>query len=408
MTPVHWLWSLALGMELLGWLAVAVCGLLTRRHMPTLKAPLQAAPPAAPAGRPWPLLSVIVPARNEAPHVERALRSLLAQDYPALEVVALDDRSDDDTGAILERLAAEAPRLTVLHVERLPPGWLGKNHANHLGAARARGELLLFTDADVVFEPGALRAAAAFLLRHGLGHLVAAPRLVAPGYWERAFQATFALYFMLLLQPWALRRPGSRAYAGMGAFNLVRRADYERVGGHTRLALEVVDDLKLGLLLRRHGVPQALAGGRELLSVRWQAGFWASLRGLLKNAFAGAEFRWLYSLGSVGLVLALGCLPLAGVLWAPGWPLRVLALAGMALPAVLLGVAARHSAGGTGLEGLVSPLTHLAFAGVMLLSALLATLRGGLTWRGTFYPLAALRQGVVRERDYSPRNAVGW
>ncbi len=417
-------WSVTLGGVLLAWLGIALRLWQAQRRIPTLAPPATPlagrAPDGAPDGGPWPLVSVIVPARNEAAHVEPCLRSLLAQDYPRLEIIAVDDRSQDGTGPLLDALAAEvaagsasAGRLTVLHVTALPAGWLGKNHANHLAAARARGEVLLFTDADVQFAPGALHAALAHLLRHGLGYLVLAPRLLAPGYWERAFQATFALYFVLRLRLWALQRARSAAYVGMGAFNLVRRDAYEACGGHARLRLEVVDDLKLGLLLRRGGARQGLAAGRELLSLRWQAGFWASLRGLLKNVFADYEYRWPPVLGSAAGLLALGWLPWAGLLWAPAAGLRLLALAGVLVPVALLGASARRAtfgngSAGNGLEGLAAPLTHGAFAGVLLLSAALATLRGGLTWRATFYPLGMLRAGTLRERDLPCDNAVGW
>ena len=411
-------WTLALGAVLLAWLGIALRLWQAQRNIPTLAPPEgpppERAPDGTPAGAPWPLLSVIVPARNEAAHVESCLRSLLAQDYPRLEILAVDDRSQDGTGALLDALAAEAGsapgaagRLTVLHVAALPAGWLGKNHANRLAAQRARGELLLFTDADVRFAPGALRAAVAHLLRHRLEHLVLAPRLLASGYWERAILATFALYFVLRLRLWALHRARSAAYVGVGAFNLVRRGAYAACGGHERLRLEVVDDLKLGLLLRRSGARQGLAAGRDLLSVRWQAGFWASLRGLLKNAFADCEYRWAPVLGSAAGLLALGWLPWAGLLWAPAGGLCGLALAGALVPVALLGAGARRSAAGNGLEGLAAPLTHGAFAAVLLLSAALATLRGGLTWRDTFYSLRELRAGTLRERDLPCDAAVG-
>jgi GT2 family glycosyltransferase len=411
----------ALAACVLVWAVLSALLWLTQRRTPTLEPPAGPPGPLSPEGAPWPRLSVIVPARDEAAHVERAVASLLAQDYPGLEVIAVDDRSGDATGSILERLAAGEPRLTVLHVEALPAGWLGKNHANHLGATRAGGDLLLFTDADVVYAPGALRAAVALLLRHGLGHLVAAPRLEARGYWERAFQTTFALYFALRCRLWALRRAGSAAYVGMGAFNLVRRDAYARVGGHARLALEVVDDVKLGLLLRRSGVPQGLASARDLISVRWQPGFRASLRGLLKNLFADAEYRWSHALGSAAALLALGGLPwalLAVLLWMPGggppglgagaWLLWALELGALVLPGLVLGLAARWTAGGSGLEGLAYPLMHGALAGVAVSSAALVTLRGGLAWRGTVYPLALLRRSVLHARDLPRRNAVGW
>ena len=126
--------------------------------------------------------------------MEAAARALLALDYPALEVVAVDDRSTDATGRILDRLAASDPRLRVRHVSDLPPGWLGKNHAMAEGAASATGDWLLFTDADVHFAPDALKRSMAFALRHGLGHCVAFPHFVAPGFLERAFVTTFAVF----------------------------------------------------------------------------------------------------------------------------------------------------------------------------------------------------------------------
>jgi len=120
---------------------------------------LDAVPPDPPGGR-WPRVSVVVPSRDEAEAIEAAAQSLLVQDYPELELIAVDDRSSDGTGAILDRLAAADRRLGVVHVDALPEDWLGKNHACHRGAERATGEWLLFTAGDVVFAPGALRRVA--------------------------------------------------------------------------------------------------------------------------------------------------------------------------------------------------------------------------------------------------------
>ena len=229
-------------------------------------------------------MSVVVPARNEATTVEAAACALLALDYPALELVAVDDRSTDDTGRILDGLAASDARLRTLHIASLPAGWLGKNHAMAEGAARATGDWLLFTDADVHFAPDALKRALGFALRHRLGHLVAFPHLVAPGFMERAFVSAFAVYASLGFRVWELPPAGTRGFAGVGAFNLVRRGDYERVGGHSRLALEVIDDVKLGLVPRRSGVPQGACDSGGLVKVRWQDGFFASLGGLLRTS----------------------------------------------------------------------------------------------------------------------------
>lgn len=356
----------------------------------------------------WPRVSVIVPCRNEARDVERAMRSLLAQDYPNLEVVAVNDRSEDETGALLESLAARDRRLSVLHIESLPDGWLGKNNAMHQGAMSAGGSWLLFTDGDVVFEPDALRRSVAFAVAHGLGHFVALPRFVAHGFLERAFVSTFAVALAIKLDPAKLCVPRSWAYVGVGAFGLVRREAYQSIGGHERLAFEVADDLKLGLLLRRNGVAQGCLDAASLVSVRWQNGLIASLRGLEKNAFAGCEWNTALAVIAVASVAGAALLPYAPLLVVfPTW-IDVLAFFAAILPMILIGTSARRLSGGSGVEGLMAPLTATALGGVIAWSTALALTRGGVIWRGTFYPLRELRRRCVREYGMSAAMAVGW
>ena len=131
-----------------------------------------------------PTLSVLVPACNEASTLERAMQSLLAMDYPRLEIIAVNDRSTDGTGELLERLAAANPRLRVRHVTALPSGWLGKNHALHIASQEATGDWLLFTDADVVYTPDALLRAVSYARRVGADHLVVSPRIDTCDFWE--------------------------------------------------------------------------------------------------------------------------------------------------------------------------------------------------------------------------------
>jgi glycosyl transferase family 2 len=389
-------------------LLVAVLGVAWLARRADLALPRLAAQPPDPAP---PALTVVVPCRNEAAGVEVAVRSLLAQGLPGLQVVAVDDRSEDATGAILDRLAAADPRLEVLHLAALPGGWLGKNHAMHLGGQRARGEWILFTDGDVVFGEEALARALGFARAHGLGHVAAAPRFQAEGLLERAFVTGFAAFGALAFRVHDLPRPGTAAHIGVGAFNLVRRADWLRIGGHQRLRLEVVDDVKLGLVLRRSGVPQGALLAGPLVSVRWQAGFLPSVLGLVKNAFAGTEYRPLVAAAAAAVILAFGLLPalLAGLALALGaWPAAGLSLAALLLTLVLHGLVARETAEASGLEGLCFPLMATLLAAVLLWSAAVAGWRGGVRWRGTFYPLADLRAGAVREQDWPRSGAVGW
>lgn len=355
-----------------------------------------------------PRVTAVVPCRNEARGVEAAVSSLLAQDLPGLRVVAVDDRSSDATGAILDRLAAADPRLEVVHVAALPQGWLGKNHACAVGARRAAGEWLLFTDGDVVLARDAVRRAVAVARARGLGHLSLVPRFVAPGFAERAFVTAFVALLAPAVRVWELPRPGTRAYFGAGAFNLVRRADYEAAGGHARIALEVVDDVKLGLLLRRSGVPQGVGDSEGLVAVRWQHGFLPSVLGLVKNAFAAVEYRTGFALAAAAAGAFAGAAPLALVLLAPAPAARALALFALALSVWHHALSARGLARGSGAEGLLLPVCALLLSLVLLVSALVMRWRGGVVWRGTHYRLADVRAGCLRDADLPISGAVGW
>jgi hypothetical protein len=397
---VHALPTFAAALALAAWVRLAWLGRADRRALVRL-------PPAALPERSGDV-TIVVPCRDEALSVERAMRSLLSQDLPGLQIVAVDDRSRDGTGEILDRLAARDPRLEVVHVRVLPDGWLGKNHACHAGARRARGAWLLFTDADVVFAPDALRRALAAARAHGLGHLAVVPRFVAPGLLERAFVTAFAAVLAPLVGVRELRRPGTRAYFGVGAFNLVRRDAYERAGGHARLPLEVVDDVKLGLLLRRSGVPQGGADSGGLVSVRWQHGFLPSVLGLVKNAFAALEYRPLRAVAAAAMGVAGGVLPVALLALGPTPLVRGLAAAALAVAVLHHAEAARRLAGSSGAEGLLMPLCAVLLSAVVLGSAVAVRARGGVVWRGTHYPLERVRAGCLREEDLPASGAVGW
>ncbi|HET8539102.1 MAG TPA: glycosyltransferase family 2 protein [Anaeromyxobacter sp.] len=385
--------------SLAAWAALVALGVRTRRAMLRLDDD----PPAR-----LPRVTAVVPCRDEAGGVEACVRSLLAQDLPGLRVVAVDDRSTDATGAILDRVAREDARLEVIHVARLPAGWLGKNHACAAGARRADGEWILFTDGDVVFEPDALRRALGVALGRGLGHVAVLPRFVAPGFAERAFVTAFAALLAPAVRIWELPRAGTRAYFGVGAFNLVRRADYEAAGGHARIAMEVLDDVKLGLLLRRTGVPQGVADSGGRVAVRWQHGLLPSVLGLVKNAFAAAEYRLGAAAAAAATGALLGAVPIAVLAAGPGAAAR--ALAGAALAAAFAHHAAwaRRLSRASGAEAILAPACTLLLGAVVLGSAAAARWRGAVVWRGTWYGLDEVRSGCLRAADLPAEGAAGW
>lgn len=381
------------GSILAAWLAAGWIGLCGVRRLPRL---------TVQAGGTSPSLSVIVPARNEAATLSRSVPSLLRQGYPDLEVIVLDDRSTDESGAVLESLRAEHPSLSLLHIGALPEGWLGKPHALFLGSRRARGDWLLFTDADVVFHPHCLEAAVAYAETHRLDHLVAVPRLVTLGFWEPILVGCFGLLFGLALRPWQAGDPRSRASIGIGAFNLIRRSAYEAIGTHRAFANAVVDDLELGRLVKKQGFRQAAVRGEDFLEVRWQVGLAGVVRGVEKNAFAGLGYSAGRALAAcVGLV-AWGILPFlaapvgaAKALWAAS---AVLAIGCQAALARLTRLPVWSAA--------FFPLGIGVLVYAIARSTLLTLRYGGIEWRGTFYSLAALRR-PPRASDSPPDLPAG-
>jgi glycosyltransferase involved in cell wall biosynthesis len=350
-------------------------------------------PPSQPASA-LPRLSVVVPARDEGPTIARAVESLLAQDYPDLDVIVVDDRSSDATADVLRELAARDRRLRVLRVDHLPPGWIGKNHALWRGADGAPGEWLLFTDADVVFAQGALRRAVAYAGAERLDHLTLAPRIVARGLALRAFVAFFGYAFIALWGAYLANDPKSKRGVGIGAFNLVRRSAYERIGTMRALSLRPDDDIRLGRRLRGFGFRQRVLNGIELLSVEWYPSLGAAIRGLEKSMYSGLEYRVVDAAGVLLYLAATMVWPFIGVLILDGIDRVLLGTVVVCLMAALLetyrqSMSPRLGATALGVALLV-PFSALCFGWAVLRSVYVAETRG-VRWRGTTYPLSLLR-----------------
>ena len=354
-----------------------------------------------------PTLSVVIPARDEGAALERAARSLLAQDYPGLEIIVVDDRSSDATPSILRDLAAADGRLVVLRVDELPAGWLGKNHALWRGAERASGEWLLFTDADVVFAPGALRRAVAFAVTEGLDHLTLAPRLLARSLVLRAFVVFFGYAFVALWGAYRANDPKSSRGVGIGAFNLVRRSAYERIGTMRALSLRPDDDIRLGRRLRAFGFKQRVLNGNEFLSVEWYPSLAAAIRGLEKSMYSGMEYRVVDAVAVLLYLLATMVWPFVGVFLVGGVDRVLLGVVDVALWTALLETYRQSTSDRLDLSALavalLFPFSALCFALAIVRSVYIAETRG-VRWRGTTYPLALLRaqsglEGIAANRS---------
>jgi len=346
---------------------------------------------ASPAPARWPRLSLVVPARNEVETLGPAVRSRLAEGYPALEVLLVDDRSTDGTGALVDRLAAEDSRVRAVHVTSLPPGWLGKVHALREGVALASGEWILFSDADVHLAPGALQRAIAFAEAHHLDQLAVLPELMPVGWVVDAALASFSRTGLVMGRVWRISDPRSSVGGNVGAFSLFRRSALERTPGLAHLRMEIVDDLALGQMLKAAGARSAALNGRGLVRLVYHRSLGEMARSSEKAVALFDHRLWPAVIWTAGLTtLELG--PFVTALLAPQALSRLPGAAGALL---LLASTAwmAHFAGQRVFPALLFPLGVVVNAVLLLRAAWLGRVRGGLLWRSTLYRPEELRPG---------------
>ncbi len=350
--------------------------------------------PATPNGEPK--VSIIVPARNEAEHIRETPSQLLALDYSNYEVVVVNDRSTDRTGQIVDEVAASPQAhgsLKVIHISELPLGWLGKTHAMWTAGEQASGDWLLFTDADVLFKPDSLRRAVAYAEAERAHHVVLFPRMIMKSPGERMMIAFFQMLFVFGHRPWRVANPKARDHMGVGAFNMVRRSVYEAVGTYRALRMEVIDDMKLGKVVKNAGFAQRNVSGEDLISLRWGKGVLGIVNNLTKNFFAVLSFQWWRT---VVTIVGLGFLnlgPFLGVWFAHGWARVPYAIALGSLFAIYCGMSFRSPI--PPYYFLLHPVSTSLFIYILLRSMVHALWNDGIVWRGTKYPLEELRKGMV-------------
>jgi glycosyltransferase involved in cell wall biosynthesis len=343
-----------------------------------------------------PRLCIIVPARNEEQKVEASLRSLLNLEYPDYEVIAIDDRSIDSTGEILDRMAAGHtgnPALRVLHISELPSGWLGKPHAMWLAAQQTTADWILFTDADVGFRPDCLRRAISYGESSGADHIVLVPTYLSSSFGERLMLSGFAMLFIWGHRAWKVADPKAADWMGLGPFNLIRREAYEKVGTFRALRMEVIEDMKLGKLVKQHGLAQRNVLGPELLPWQWGRGAFGIVRNLTKNMFASMQFNWVRAIGASILFCFLNLFPFAGLVLAPGWAKLPFAIALVAVAALYAGLSRLLPVSAAYV--VLHPISSLLLLYTLARSMAHAARHRGVIWRGTWYSLEDLRRGMV-------------
>ena len=340
-----------------------------------------------------PSLSIVFGARNEEAELENALRSLIEIDYPGLEIIAVNDRSTDSTGEIMDRVAKEADCIKVIHNQELPAGWLGKNHVLQLASKEAQGEYILMTDADVSMQPDSLRRAMAFAKRENWDHIAALPHIDMPTALLQCMGIMFFQFFSILFKPWKARDPKSKAHVGVGAFNLVKADVYRDIGMHEPIRMRPDDDVRFGWLIKKHGYTQCLINAADYVSVPWYTRLRDMIVGLEKNSLAGVNYHvWLVPPGMI-MLAAFFLWPLAApfILDSPAcWFYAAV----NAVILIAMMVAASDNAVNP-FYTVLYPLTIVLLMWATSRATVLTLWQRGIYWRGTFYSLKELRANTL-------------
>jgi glycosyltransferase involved in cell wall biosynthesis len=338
-----------------------------------------------------PRVTAVTPACDEEASVEATVTSFLAQESVDVDVVAIDDRSRDATGEILDRLAAADDRVTALHVEELPEGWLGKVHALDVGVREAGGDWLLFADADVRLSSRTLARAIAYAEARELDLLSAYPEIESAGFWGDVAWSYIGTLAGVTLAPTRLRSPDSRHAIAIGAFILVRRSAFEETPGLSYIGLEVADDMGLAILMKDHDLRCDMVNGRGEVRLTW----YTSLRDMVvrsqKNFFGIlCRFSLLRGILLAALTAAVGLTPLLMLVPASSPLSTALPVVPTTLFILTSALHARWAARPV-FPSLFVFVGALLIAFAVLRSAIVGARLGGITWRGVLYPSEQLR-----------------
>lgn len=338
-----------------------------------------------------PMVSIIFSALNEEKDIEATISAMLKLNYPAFEIIAINDRSTDRTGDLLNRLQQQHPKhVHALHIEQLPKGWLGKNHALHLGAQHAKGQWLLFTDADAHMKPDLLTKAMSYTLTKHLDHLTILEHHLRHTFWLNVFFLAYYVCYTMAMKPWRIRYAWSKKSLGHGAFNLVKKQSYDSCHGHQTIAMECLDDLKFGQMIKQHGFLQDTVDGRDFLERQWYGTTQEMIAGLKKNSFAYSGYRLLHTLSDIVFALMLYLWPILAVILFSG-TLFWLNVVNIALTLAMCA----YVAGQFRLEKRYAwfyPAAILLLIYTVINSVIATYTHQGVVWRGTHYSLKDLKK----------------
>lgn len=358
-------------------------------------------PVPAPAG--GPLISVLVPARNEQGNIRRCVQAVLAQDYPNFELLVLDDRSTDATPAILAELSQGEPRLLVLSGAELPAGWAGKPHALYQAAQQAHGEWLCFVDADTFLAPNALSATLSKADETGADLFTIMTTQLTGSFWEKTVLPQVLTALSVGFSPRKINDPRKRDAVANGQFILIRRGVYEAIGGHAAIRNQIVEDKAISEKVKWNGYRLIVADGYAMAQTRMYTSLATLWEGWTKNIYLGLkDSPGLLLLGAFGAFLALMASlfmpvwPLLGWIWFlnDGGPAALAVIAeALVVWAVLLYARAQvaRSMHISAWYTLTTPLGAAVFAAMMFTSAWKVLSGRGVRWKGRTYDPKTVR-----------------
>lgn len=339
-----------------------------------------------------PLVSIVVPACNEEDNIEKALFSFLSQDYANLEIIIVNDRSTDNTAEILNKLKSLSSLIKVHSINELAEGWMGKSHALSVGASLARGKYLVFTDADVVLEKTTISRAVSYMTTKRLAHLTLLFKNMTPGWLLNSLILDSALGLLFFFRPWLAKKNGSSCFVGIGAFNMMKRSVYQKVGGHKTIKMHPIDDMMLGKIIKENGFFQDCLLAYEFVSIPWYDSVGAMVNGLEKNMFAVVHYRVVLIPPILLAIIVVSILPVWGTILGDK-NVQMICFFAVAIRFAAFYTALRLQ----GLPGWYFPgciVTPYISCYIILKSAFVTIKRGGILWRGQHYSLADLKRTI--------------
>jgi cellulose synthase/poly-beta-1,6-N-acetylglucosamine synthase-like glycosyltransferase len=335
-----------------------------------------------------PALAIIIAVRNEEEDLEKALHSVCNINHQNYRIIVVNDRSTDCTAEILEEFASRYPQLIITTITTLPNGWLGKNNALYQGYLSSTEEWLLFTDADVEFHPDAVSKALNYSVKNKLDHLCVLPHVVSRSQALNSMLGTFTLMMMLQFRPWDVSNPKSSAFIGIGAFNLINRDAYEKIGTHKAIRLRPDDDLKLGYTVKKHGLRSDALSGEHYICLEWYKSISQFINGLMKNAFAVTDYNITRVIVGMIITFLLFGLPVPLMLICGNLTIRLMAAVIILFQMIYM---LNPALPNKWWHALTIPFATTLVVYIIVRATWLTLKQGGIYWRDTFYSLAMLK-----------------